>query len=139
MQGRVEKLTENSNIIIYANSEKSGYAEMVKRRMLEEGKDPEEFQLKPRQWGVRIDQTPFITHNDKNYFECIFVSPGKSSYFLDGEPIDKDDIEGLDAPTALSEVKEDTQQGGIENKVIIRTYGLESIVSIKLKNEELRG
>lgn len=137
MQGRVQKLTEGANIIVYANSEKSGYAEMVKRRMVKEGKDPSEFQLKPRAWGTRIGQTPFIEHNGKYYFECIFVSPGKTTYLLDGDPISKDDIEGLSKPKEKEETTEDKSQGGIENKVILRTFSLESIVSIKLKNEEL--
>jgi hypothetical protein len=137
MQGRVQKLTENANILVYSNSEKSGYAEMVKRRMLKEGKDPSEFKLKPRAWGVRIGNSPFIEHNDKHYFECIFVSPGKSTYFLDGKPIAKEEIEGLPQPKEKDESVEDKSQGGIEDKVILRTFSLESIVSIKLKNEEL--
>lgn len=137
MQGRVTKLVENANIIIYANSEKNGYAEMVKRRMVNEGKDPTEFELKPRKWGERIGKSPFISHNGKHYLECIFVSPGKVSYFLDDEPIEKDAIEGL--PEKKEEPTEGFKesQGGIEDKIILRTFGLDSIVSIKLKNEEL--
>lgn len=139
MQGRVEKLTENSNVIIYSNSEKSGYGEMVKRRMLKEGKDPSEFKMKPRVWGVRVGNSPFIEHKDKYYFECIFVNPGKVTYFLDGEVIEKDEIEGLPKPKEKDEVKEDTSQGGIEDKVILRTFSLDSIVSIKINKDELNG
>jgi len=138
MQDRVEKLTENSNVMVFSNSEKSGYAEMVKRRMVKEGKNPDEFQLKPRAWGTRVENSPFIKHNDKYYFECIFINPGKSTYLLDGEPIDKSEIEGLpqDKEKTETEIK---SQGGIEDKVVLRTFALESIVSIKLKNGELNG
>ena len=143
MQGRVEKLTENSNIIVFANSEKSGYGAMVKRRMIKEGKDPAEFVMKARPWGTRIGQTPFIEHNGKKYFECIFVSGGKSTYFLDGEPIAQEDIEGLEPskpvekPTVVEEKA--FSNNDLEDKVIIRTFALESIVNVKLKNEELNG
>lgn len=136
MQGRVEKLTENANIMVFSNSEKSGYGEMVKRRMLSEGKNPEEFQMKPRAWGTRIGNSPFIEHNENKYFECIFVSPGKSTYLLDGQPVKKEDIEGFPEPKEKTE-GEVNSQGGIEDKVILRTFKLDSIVSIKLKNEVL--
>ena len=140
MQGRVTKVTEDSNVIIYSNSETSGYGEMVKRRMLKEGKDPSEFQIKPRAWGTRIGKSPFITHKDKYYFECIFVNPGKTTYYLDGEEIDKSEIEGF--PEPKEPTKEKTEEKAVSNndledKVIIRTYALESIKAIKLKNEEL--
>jgi len=134
MQGRVEKLTEDSNIVVYSNAEVSGYGAMVKRRMLKEGKDPEEFVMKPRAWGTRVGKSPFIEHNGKYYLECIFRSAGKTTYLLDGKPIDKEEIEGLPEPKEKTEAQEKSQ-GGIEDKIILRTFALESIVSVKLKNE----
>lgn len=143
MQDRVTKLTENANVIVYSNAEKSGYADMVKRRMVAEGKDPDTFELKPRPWGTRIGKSPFIEHKDKYYFECMFVSPGTTTYFLDDEPIEKDQIEGLPEPKEKPAEEEPAAEGkpfrneDLEKKVIIRTFGLDSIVSIKLKNEVL--
>lgn len=141
MQGRVTKLTEDANVIIYSNSEKSGYADMVKRRMVAEGKNPETFELKPRAWGTRVGKSPFIQHNDKYYFECMFISPGKTSYFLDGEHIAKEDVEGLPESKEKEEKPEEIgrpfRNEDLENKVVIRTFGLDSIVSIKIKNEVL--
>jgi len=140
MQGRVEKLTEDANIIVYSNSEVSGYAAMVKRRMVKEGKDPEQFVMKPRAWGTRVGKSPFIKHNDKYYLECIFRSPGKTTYLLDGIPTPKEEIEGLPENKETSETKTEAQeksQGGIEDKIIIRTFSLDSIISVKLKKEVL--
>jgi hypothetical protein len=134
MQGRVEKLSEDVNIIVYSNSEVSGYAAMVKRHMVKEGKDPEEFQMKPRVWGTRVGNTPFIEHKGKYYLECIFRSPGKVTYLLDGESIDPEEIEGLPEKKEKTEAYEKSQ-GGIEDKIIIRTFDLGSIVSLKVKNE----
>jgi hypothetical protein len=134
MQGRVTKVTENSNVMIFSNCAKSGYEEMVKRRMKEEGKNPNDFTLKPRTWGKRIEDTPFIEHNGKKYLECIFITPGKSKYLLDGKEIDKEDIEGMPEE---SENRGSSAQGGIENQVIIRTYAIDSIRYLKLKGKEV--
>ena len=136
MQGRVTKRTTNANIMLFSNSSVNGYEAMVKRRMLKEGKDPETFTVKPRAWGNRIGTSPFIEHNGKHYLECIFVSSGKSEYFLDGNPIAKEDIEGIDVTTDDTEKKE-TGQGGIEAQVVIRTFSLDSIERISIKGEEL--
>jgi hypothetical protein len=136
MQGRVQKITEDANIILYSNSELSGYAEMVKRRMMSEGKNPDDFVMKPRAWGARVGKSPFIEHNGKYYLECIFRSPGKTTYLLDGNPVAKEEIEGLPDQKEKTETYENSQ-GGIENKIVLRTFALDSIVSVKLKNEVL--
>lgn len=132
MQGRVTKITEGANTMIFSATNASAYESMVRRRMEEEGKDASDFTLKPRAWGTRVGNTPIIEHNGKRYLECFFMNPGKTKYYLDGEPIDKDLIEGL--PTTKVS---DESQGGIENKVIVRTYSLESIHKIRMNGKEL--
>lgn len=128
-QGRVQKKTTGANIMLYNDSSKNVYGNMVKKRMLEEGKDPETFELKPRVWGTRIENSPFIEHKDKYYLECIFVSPGKSVYLVDGVETPKEEIEGLETEKKVSE----TSQGGIENKIILRTFSLDSIEEVRLR------
>jgi hypothetical protein len=132
MQGRVTKKTEDANVILFSNTKDSGYISMVRRRMVSEGKDPDTFELSPRAWGVRMGNSPFIEHNGKHYLECFFISSGKSTYYLDGEEIDKEKIEGLDVETPKTE-KYVESQGGIENKVIIRTFAIESIEKLNMK------
>ena len=134
-QGRVTKLTEKSNVMLFSNTTTSGYEGMVKRRMVAEGKDPSTFEVKPRAWGKRIDESPFIHHKDNYYLECFFVSPGTTTYFLDDQPIDKADIEGLPESSTKTDGEVESQ-GGIEDKVVLRTFSLESIVSIKINKEE---
>ena len=128
-QGRVQKRTTGANIMLYNDSSSNVYGNMVKKRMLDEGKDPETFELKPRAWGMRVENSPFITHKDKYYLECIFVSPGKSVYLVDGVETPKEEIEGLETEKKESE----TSQGGIENKIILRTFSLDSIQEVRLK------
>lgn len=134
LQGKVKKVTTGANVMIFAGSDQNGYENMVKRRMLDEGKDPSTFVLGSRAWGTRIPRTPFIEHNTKHYLECIFISPGKSVYLVDGVPTDKFAIEGL---PETKEKEEPTGQGKIDNQIILRTFSFDSITAIRIKGIEL--
>lgn len=131
MQGRVTKKTIGSTVILAVSAE-NVYANMVKKRLIEEGKDFTEFKLKPRAWGVRDGDTCFIKHNDKIYLECIFTKAGKSKYYLDDEEIETDKIEGFKEPAKVNE----ESQGGLEDKVVIRTYDINSLDAIRINGEE---
>lgn len=126
MQGRVQKHTVGSNVMIFQNKNgNSSYSNMVKRRLEKEGKDPETFALSPRKWGHRIEGTPFIEHKGSHYLEVIFLHAGKTYYTLDGEIINKDSIEGLP-------VTYESNQGGLSDRVVIRTYNINNIDSITI-------
>jgi hypothetical protein len=131
-QGRVKKLTVGSNVMVFQNKNTNAYEAMVKRRLTKEGKDPETFVLSPRSWGVREIGTPFVTHNEKEYLEVIFLKCGEVKYTLDGQPVDKYLILGL------PERSQEAEQGGLsdQNKVIIRTYSFDSIVKVTIDGKE---
>lgn len=124
LQGRVTKVTIRSNVMVFQNKNSNAYENMVKRRLQQEGKDPESFQLSPRKWGVREHGTPFVTHNGNEYLEVIFLKAGDTHYRVDGVVTPKEQIEGL------PESKNEAEQGGLDNKVIIRTFAVESILAI---------
>lgn len=129
MQGRVTKTTTGSSVMVFQNKNGSAYAAMVERRLAAEGKDPKDFELKPRTWGERIKNTPFITHKGELYLEVIFLKAGKSTFFLDGKEIARDDIEGIEkTPPA------EGAQGGLseDRQVVIRTYKVESITGMRV-------
>lgn len=126
MQGRVTKRTE-SQVQIFTNQNGSAYASMVNRRLEGEGKG--EFTLSPRAWGERISGTPFVTHKGVDYLEVIFKKVISNQYLLDGKPVDASAIEGLPA-------KREGKQGGLDDKVIIRTYKLDSIREMRAFGEE---
>lgn len=131
MQGRVSKVSTGHQVIVFPNRKSNGYENMVKRRLEKEGKDPANFELSPRKWGTRLPGAPIVEHTNKEgmlrqYLEVIFLRPGKTEYMLDGKPIAKDAIIGLDDP----EVNPDSQ-GGLDNKVIVRTYAMDSITCIR--------
>ena len=128
MQGRVTKRTISSVQIFQGTS---GYANKVNRRLESEGKDA--FTVGPRAWGERIDGTPFVTHKGNDYLEVIFNKVIASEYFLDGLVVAKDSIVGLPAS------KPEGKQGGLDDKVVIRTYALSSIRELRAFGEEYSG
>lgn len=134
--GRVLKRCESMSVMVYTNKKSNAYENMVKRRLLKEGQDPEQFELSARKWGVRIEDTCFIKHTkdgvEKHYLEVIFMSgPKRTEYLLDGKPIAKEDIVGLREEAVNPEA-----QGGLEEKVILRTYGVESVKRIRTDKKE---
>lgn len=134
-QGRVTKRMTGASVMCFQNKEVSGYANMIERRLAAEGKDPASFVLGERAWGTRLPNLPIVVHNkdgaDNYYLEVIFLRPGKTEYLLDGQPVRTEDIQGLPA------VREDADsQGGLENKVIIRTFAADSITALRVDGKE---
>jgi hypothetical protein len=126
MQGRVTKKSKRANVMFFTNGKSNAYRDMVKRRLENEGKDADAFELHSRTWGERVADTPFVEHKGQLYLECIYLRPPKKvTYYLDGQEIEKDAIQGLP-------VKNEGEQGGLENKVIIRDFKLESIRKIRM-------
>lgn len=126
----IKKITSGSSCEVFTNKNSNGYANMVNRRLEEEGKEP--FQLKERVWGKRIPNTPVIEHNGKYYLELIFLKAGKTTYELNDKHIDKEDIIGLND-------SKEGEQGGLDNKVIIRTVSLDSITGLRINGRNLKG
>lgn len=123
-QGRVTKQMIGAQVMCFTNSKTNAYDAMVRRRLEAEGKDTESFELGPRAWGQRITGTPFVEHNGKHYLEVIFMKSGAVQYLLDGQPVKETEIEGLPD-------RKEGEQAGLENKVIIRTFALDSIVELR--------
>ncbi len=139
LQDKITKTTKGVNVILFGGTDQSGYENMIKRRLADEGKDPDSFTLGARAWGTRVGQSPIIEHNGKYYLECIFVNPGKSVYLNEGVEINKEDIQGLPETKEKEPAKEGEALGNsdLENKVVIRTFSLDSIKAIRLKGKEL--
>lgn len=128
-QGRITKLHNGANVMLFTNKRTNAYKAMVERRLIAEGKNASDFQLQPRRWGKRIVDSPFVELEGEHYIEVIFLKAGTSTYEQDRKPINKNDIVGL------PEHKEG-KQGGLENSVVIRTYKLSSIKAIRIDGTE---
>lgn len=129
LQGRVTKQQRGSVVMVFQNKNANGYENMVKKHLIEEGKDPESFQLGPRKWGERITDTPFIEHKGKHYLEVIFLHAGETIYYVDGVETDSSQIEGLP-------VRKEGEQGGVSNKVVIRTFSIDSIKRLTVNKQQ---
>ena len=142
MQGKVKKVTLGAQVMIFDSSK--GYKNMINRRLKKQNAEDlttialfeaiasSGFEPGPRQWGQRVDGTPFVEHKGKLYLECIFIRPGKSTYYLGEEEIDKDDIIGLPDKT-------EGDQGGLIDKVIIRTFAIDSLLQVRKSKETIKG
>jgi hypothetical protein len=131
MQGRITKRMTGAQVMCFSNTNGSAYDAMVRRRLQQEGKDPASFELSPRAWGQRVPSTSFVEHNGQHYLEVIFLRAGKTEFFLDGVSIQRDAIEGLEEGSA-------GEQGGLENKVIIRTFALDNVTALRANGREWR-
>lgn len=124
--GRVTKVMRGAQIMVFTNAETNAYDAMVRRRLADEGKDPSTFELGERAWGTRVTGTPFVEHKGEYYLETIFMRPGTVEYELDGAVIPKDQIVGL------PETRDNPDsQAGLANKVVIRTFKLDSIIGLR--------
>lgn len=128
--GNVEKLVTGSRVFIGASYEK-----MIERRMKELNIPVENFEAGTLPWGSYVDGGfPVIKHNGKFYLRVIFESSGKTEYFFEGRKTNLDEIIGLSVPKVT-----DNSQGGINNKVIVRTIDFNNIVKIRCAGQEFKG
>ena len=132
MLGKVVKRVTGSNCQMFQNKFINGYEAMVRRRLDEEGKDGSTFVLGKRPWGQRLEGLPIVENKGKYYLEVIYKLVGDVEYLLDGQPIAKGDIIGL--PEAS-----EGEQGGLSNKVAIRTIELANVKAIRYGGQEYRG
>ncbi len=128
MQGRIRKHNTGASIMVFQNKVKHGYDAMVKRRLEAEGKAASDFTLGERAWGTRVPNLPIVEHKGAQYLEVIFLHSGQTTYTIDGDHIDVIDIEGLTD-------KPEGEQGGLNDKVIIRTFKVSSIDRLKIGGE----
>lgn len=130
-RGRIFKLAIGHNVIVFTNKKTNGYEAMVNRRLVQEGFDPSTFKVGPRAWGKRIDGTPFVTHNGETYLEVIFLRAGGVQYTKDGAPISKEEA----IACGVKESAGEGHQGGLKNKVVIRTYKMSSIAAMTVNGQ----
>ena len=129
-QGRVTKRTTGISARIAQNMHTNAYVNSVRKGLELEGKSADDFQLSPRKWGVKIENTPFIENKGQYYLEVDIQSVGEVQVLLDGEVVDKSTIEGY--PASRVEAK----QGDLEDKIILRDFKVESITTIRINKQQ---
>ena len=126
--GRVTKRIEGLNVMVFTNMNSSGYENMVKRRLEKEGKNPDTFELSERKWGTRVPNLPIVEHKGEDYLEVIVLSKGKAVYFVDGVETSPADIQGFTQPKKA-------EQGGLDDKVEVRTFKASSVKEITINKQ----
>lgn len=124
----VRKVTTAARVILFTNQKTSGYDNMVRRRLEQAGKNPDDFSLSDLPWGERVPGTPLIQHKGEYYLQCILLHEGVSEYYLGTGTIPVD-------PRYLA-LKERRSNQGLVPPVIVNTYKLDSITAIRVLGEE---
>ncbi len=102
------------------------YVNAVNRQRGREG-NAEDFQVKPRKWGVRVKGTPFVEHKGNLYLEMKVEKVFQTQYLIGGVVVPRERVEDhlrLHRPSSPSQ--------GIDKEVILRDYKLESIIQVTL-------
>lgn len=88
----ITKVTTGKRVLLFTNKNGSDYERIVRRRLVEVGKNPNNFELHDPKWGVRVIDTPLIEHRGKTYLQCIDITEGQSEYFMLGERADPNNL-----------------------------------------------
>lgn len=115
------------------------YAKGVDNRRVKEGKSAD-FVAAPHQWAEHVDGKPAIVMNkagDQSYANCRVLSVQSVEYLMDGEPVDKDD---LDLDGFGPKKGEEGARQNVDNPVVWRNVKLApecSFESIRANGIEL--
>lgn len=121
------KKTTGTSVLLFTNTQgKSGYEEILKRRLTEAGKDPRDFVLGDLPWGERIPNSPLIHHRGNYYLQTIILEPGQSAYYYRDTEID---------PTGLLPSRRTNQGLSKEDEVAVASYRIDHIDNIRLVGE----
>lgn len=141
---KLVKRCHGHRVILFQNKKANGYENKVRRHLIAEGKDPDSFHLGPLPWGERLPNSPVITNKGKYYIQVIFLEAAKEIEYVASDTIESDghiyfagDIIPKDRIIGLSD-KSGSEHQGLETEVIVRTFGLDSIVSFRAFKEEIQ-
>ena len=135
MQGKITKRTVGT-VQFFSNMD--AYGRIVNRRLADEGK-ADDFTPEPRRWGTRVDGTPFLTHTPvktgeyTEYLEVYFLNVKSTEYFLDGKPINKEDVIGI-KPSARAKM------GGLSDEAqpFLRDFKVKNIKVLRIFGNEYK-
>jgi hypothetical protein len=124
----LRKVTTGTRVLLSSNVGHSVYEGMVKRRLIEAGKDPRDFVLGDLPFGERIGNTPLILCRGHHYLQTIVLEPGQSVGYTGNREVDLNDF---------LPVRRTNQGLPKADEVIVSTYRLDHIDRIALMGEIL--
>ena len=84
------RIVKRSKVVL-ATGNNMDYKSVVNRRLDKDGKEQID-EVKPRQWGERVPNTPFVLHKGQLYLETLILGVSDTRYFFDGKEVQKSDI-----------------------------------------------
>lgn len=84
------RIVKRSKVTL-ATGDNLDYKSIVNRRLKKQGED-EIGEVKPRQWGERVPNTPFVIHKGQLYLETLILGVSDTRYFFDGKEVQKSEI-----------------------------------------------
>jgi len=82
------------------------------------------FDVKPRQWGERMDGTPLVRHLGKYYLEAKCERVLEMDYYnQEGDKLDKEEMSQF-----LPKRKKSSTQAKLDGEVVLRDYSLDNLL-----------
>ena len=116
------RIVKRSKVVV-STGDSLSYQSVVNRR-LKVSEQPI-VEVKPRQWGERVPNTPFVINSGKLYLETLINSVSSTQYFMDGKEVQKEDIKDW-----LGDKPNTDTYGLNDNQPIWRDYALTSIKEV---------
>lgn len=128
-------------VLLYRTKGVSGYENMVRRRLVDCGRDPSNFTVGDLPWGERVEGLPLIENRGQFYLQTILTKEGEARHYL-GTGQFEQEVNPKDFPTVFkrdADIISAAESQGLppEKAVIVRTYKLESLTEIRLMSEKI--
>lgn len=130
--GLKQRITGERVLLYNTHGDASVYEGMIRRRLLEAGKDPMAFHVGPLPWGERVSDSPLIQHKGKFFVQYIILAEGQSVYYLAGSGKVVD-------PTQFGVRPRVIYQAGLpkERQVHVRCINIENIDRLTMFGETI--
>jgi hypothetical protein len=110
------------------------YKNSLNNQAKREGKEID-FDIKPRRWGVRMENTPLVKHNDKYYLEYKAENVQSVEYYTEqGEELTKEQVQEF-----LPKKSTSSTQRELTKKIILRDVAIENILSLRISQKVFLG
>lgn len=126
--GRIQKF---SRFQVVLNPTYTNAVNNQRGRETEVGEYMEEFKPEPRRWGKRLEGTSLVENKGKFYLEVQVLRSFETQWFLDGQPVQSEDVKPL-----LHQRKGESKKQQTEKAVILRDYGVNTIRTLKYTTPE---
>lgn len=110
------------------------YKNSLNNQAKREGKEID-FDIKPRRWGVRMENAPLVKHNDKYYLEYKAENVQSVVYYTEqGKELTKEQVQEF-----LPKKSTSSTQRELTKKIILRDVNIENILSLRISKKVFLG